>query len=284
MEKRLRALEAENIQLKTELHHLKQTFPMKKIQLIGIRMLLAALVMVSSQCKKQCTDISNPTCDNYDPCFKKVSADFKMGLTLERTSTDIRYFEVDTVYRNYAVEFVANDSTDVNYEWVIGADPDTLRTRKIEVEFPTAVEVLVRLTVRGKAGCALSTSVTKKLVVTDFNTVSDLLLGSYHGYLASNIADTFRITIREKRNPYIDGLPKGCTRKYGSEYCSQTGPFAYRDFGIGDGTSCGSPDCPTLNGWGKLEKDHSTLQLDFEYETFVGNRIVKDKFIGKKIK
>ncbi|MEN9609696.1 MAG: hypothetical protein RLZZ628_510 [Bacteroidota bacterium] len=257
---------------------------MKTIQLIGISILLIAFVMVSSQCKKECTDRSNPACDNYDPCYKKVSADFKMGLTLERTRTDIKYFEVDTVYRNFAVEFVANDSTDVSYEWVIGTDPDTLRTRKIEVEFPIAVDVVIHLTVKGKADCAISTTTSKKLVVTD-KSMSNILLGTYYGYLVSNKADTFRIAIRDKRGvPYIDGLPKNCERKWGTEYCSETGPFAYRDFGIGDGGTCGSPDCPTLNGWGKLENDNASLQLDFQYETFVGNQIVKDKFIGKKIK
>jgi hypothetical protein len=260
---------------------------MKKIQWIGISILLMALVMVSTQCKKECADRSDPICSNYDPCYKKVSADFKMGVRIERTSNiPGKYFEVDTVPLNQIVTFSAKDSADVVYQWVIGTDPDTLRSRAINIHFTFAAEVNIHLTVRRKTECGLSdggsATLNKKLVVANTNGY-DMLMGQYEGFLESKSSDIFKIDIFIGRGmPYIDGLPRGCKRDPSNRMDTEVDGLAYRDFAIGAMGFGGIEPCTGVNGWGRLEMDN-TLKLDFEYNKNDGT-IVKDKFIGKKIK
>jgi hypothetical protein len=260
---------------------------MKKIQWIGISILWMALVMVSTQCKKECADRSDPICSNYDPCYKKVSADFKMGVRIERTSNiPGKYFEVDTVPFNQIVTFSAKDSTDVVYEWVIGTDPDTLRSRAINIHFTFAAEVNIHLTVRRKTECGLSdggsATLNKKLVVANTNGY-DMLIGQYEGYLESKPSDIFKVDMVKGRGiPYIDGLPRGCKRDPATSFAAEVDGLAYRDFAIGPLSTLITEPCSTLNGWGRLEMDN-TMKLDFEYNKN-DRTIIKDKFIGKKIK
>lgn len=76
-----------------------------------------------------CWDITNPRCENYDPCFmqNEVTADFLIGYSASDTFVP---------YENYAtnglISFKALEE-DANYTWVLGAE--TLYVREFARDF-----------------------------------------------------------------------------------------------------------------------------------------------------
>lgn len=85
-------------------------------------LLILFFITSASRCKKECQDVWNPKCENYDPCFKKVSADFQMRIQFLH-DVEPQVFEVDTVVAGRTVYFTAKDTSDVQYEWVFSNDP-----------------------------------------------------------------------------------------------------------------------------------------------------------------
>lgn len=99
-------------------------------------------------CCKDCSDVCNPDCNNYDPCIctPKTNANFKMEIQAGN-----RWFEIDLISPGCPpyVRFTANDSTADEYLWEIGAD--TFQTRSCVLGcFPVKTYVPIKLTVKRK--------------------------------------------------------------------------------------------------------------------------------------
>jgi hypothetical protein len=81
--------------------------------------LLLLMIGLGSQCKKKCYDLSNPDCENYDPCFSKqaTNADFKI-----EELVGSHWFETDSVNgRLNTIRFTATQ-TAASYTWLIGSE------------------------------------------------------------------------------------------------------------------------------------------------------------------
>ncbi len=266
---------------------------MKNFNAITI-LLLIAIPFLSSCCKK-CQDSSNPECENYDPCFRKITADFKMMISVEPDDNKIYLFECDTVHSISEVTFIAQDSSEVTYEWKIGTDPTVFNTRKVVLQFDNPAVLDVRLIVRKKNPCGAANTfadtITKRLVVSS-SRFHDFFVGKYKGYLESKPSDLFTITILKATSggyegfSYINGLQRGCENR---DVPARRGSLltfgAYRDFLVGNSTDYKGDTfgpCKDLYGWGKLGKDDSSLEIKFKFYDITISKIVSDKFIGKK--
>lgn len=260
---------------------------MKKLN-VFIILFVAALSFLSSCCKV-CQDPANPDCENYDPCFKKLSADFTMGIVVQGYSGN-RYFEVDTCRKMTVITFQAKDSTDVTYEWKIGLDTTTFRDRRVDLLFEQPGVIDIRLITKRVGNCnvqPLADTVFKKLVVSDPD-LDIFFGGTYQGYIESNPNDVFDITILRDTlavDPgfYMNNIPKGCAKRTPANQENTRINFAaFRDFEFGrkDAAWEAAP-CNNTFGWGKLGKDGS-IRLD--YKKVVGREFFNEIFIGKKIK
>ena len=252
-------------------------------------LLILFFITSASRCKKECQDVWNPKCENYDPCFKKVSADFQMRTLTEALGP--RYFEVDTIMKYDAVYFKALDSTDVTYEWTIGTDPRTYTDRVVRIGFDNPTELDIKLTVKRKSGCSLTEggeqTITRHLVVVEKSAIK----GKYLGYLESKPSEKFTIEIVEPNdtlgivNYYVDNLPNGCKRtptdRGGASFL-----INYKEFDMENTIQpvvhVGS--WPEINGIGWLDKTHSILTIEYEVYNASLLKTVKEKFIGTKTK
>lgn len=79
-------------------------------------LLLFALVTNLSCCKKKCQDVTNPSCENYDPCYGKsgLSSDFKIYENLGGVGV-----EADTVWFNNPINIWAQNKRGLNLKWRI---------------------------------------------------------------------------------------------------------------------------------------------------------------------
>lgn len=177
--------------------------------------LLLGLWMVSGCCK-DCYDVCNPDCDNYNPCIctPKTSADFKMEIQAGN-----RWFEIDLISPGCPpyVRFTAIDSTADEYLWEIGAE--TFQTRSCVVGcFPRTTHVPIKLSVKRKkpnTSCHPDDkgfdSLTKYLYSADLsdkyvynnnndcsfqlpeNRTDKTIRGKFRGYNKSNPSRTFEM-------------------------------------------------------------------------------------------
>lgn len=266
---------------------------MKKVLSLLLPLFVLSLMLMSSRCKRECDDISNPDCPNYDPCFKKLNADFKMGVLVE--VGEKRYFELDTIIAGSDAIFEAIDTLDVDYEWKIGDDPTVFKTRRVNLEFPNPTRLTVRLITRHKSNCNsnLADTVEKRLVVipkTD-NYITRLF-GYYQGAYKSSPKDTF--TVRLGYNKFrtfliIDNILVGCKdlRDDFIDYHRELNAGTYKNFHVGDAyphfsNTTNYLPCVALEGWLSINKDESILTFDFKYKDKNTGVIKNEIFIGKK--
>ena len=250
------------------------------------------LLVTSFGCCKEeaCQDIWNPDCANYDACFKKVSADFKMQIKTEAL-TD-QFFEVDTITKVNAVYFTALDSTDVTYEWKIGDDPRIFTDRVVKIVFYNAAEIKVKLTVKRKSNCSTidggEQTLIKPLVIMEKSAIS----GKYEGYLESKPSEKFVIQIVEPKDSalgwsfyYIDNLPNGAKRTSVDRHNASFG-ISYRFIDIDNKIPAviSSGAFQPIAGIGQLTRDHSQLIIEYEMYSVNPAKYVKEKFIGTKTK
>lgn len=98
------------------------------------------LIPVLTGCKKDdddCSDITNPKCSNYDPCWNiQPTADFKMrGTSVGFPVAENLVAEwCDTIF-NWGVEFVADMENADSYEWYIGTEIEPRLGRSFKLGF-----------------------------------------------------------------------------------------------------------------------------------------------------
>ncbi|MEY4938028.1 MAG: hypothetical protein RIS64_4387 [Bacteroidota bacterium] len=120
-----------------------------------ILLLAMAVLGVTLQCKKKCTDQTNPECDNYDPCWnqKPTRAYFKI---LESGDDIIapKYafaYETDTIIGGYATFLAEDQGTNVEYQWKIGRE--TYSGQQVTLDFgpvPNSTTIPIKLLVKNK--------------------------------------------------------------------------------------------------------------------------------------
>ncbi len=151
-----------------------------------------------NSCKrdKDCTDPTNPDCENYNPCHnsKKLTADFDIYKIRNYRSNWIPY-DTDSIFAIDA-RFVAKE-TGMQYEWTIGTE--TINTQAVtRKNFPIGVGIPITLRVKRKDGFECHPNdifavKTRIMRVVNFN---DLRIeGCYQGANSDNPNDTFTVCI-----------------------------------------------------------------------------------------
>lgn len=77
-------------------------------------------VFILNGCCKECSDPTNPDCENYDPCHnsKPANADFTINEQINRTDF---YYETDTIYRINGTLFKPKYEAD-SITWLLGSE------------------------------------------------------------------------------------------------------------------------------------------------------------------
>jgi hypothetical protein len=77
-------------------------------------------VLFLSGCCKECTDPTNPDCDNYDPCHNSEPANADFTINEQINNSDF-YYESDTIYRINGTLFKPKYQAD-SITWLLGSE------------------------------------------------------------------------------------------------------------------------------------------------------------------
>lgn len=221
---------------------------MKKSYFLCLCLVAGAWAASLLGCKKEpCKDVSNPACENYDPCYgkKPVSAEFDiLEVTANGNSIAIRPGK-DTFIATY-LQFVASEPN-ATYEWRIGSKIYTQQS--FELNFSTApanIPIYITLKVKKQPnqGCFPDDdgvdSITRRIVPMGYK---EYAFHRYHGYRDNNPQDTFTFSIRLDSSTYETVFDN-----FHNTQCVTAGIALWNrnyhgfDFGQGEGTSnCGGP-------------------------------------------
>jgi hypothetical protein len=165
-----------------------------------ITLILFAILTLSSQCKKKCSDPTNPDCDNYNPCYgkKAVSAAFTIFEEVNVVPTfEVPYYDTDTITMNQA-RFTALEEG-AEYEWHIGSE--ILRTKSFtRSDFPQNQSIPVTLIVKKTPDTSCfpnddgADTLTRYLWKCRFFDNSKLF-GTFKGFFDNNKQDTATVKI-----------------------------------------------------------------------------------------
>ena len=191
-------------------------------------MILALLSLIFS-CRKEnkCTTVTNPKCNNYNPCYSvhSLSADFSIyendcTVGPGQNDTSWHYYPTDTIYTNCAT-FTASDSTADSVRWTIGAGSYTARSFQLNFTGQRSQPIPIRLTVyKHRNSCYPTDDTVKTLTKTLYFTDSCYALNTYSGYYDNNPLDTGTISIKTvlipasgtlKAVPILIGFIPGCS-------------------------------------------------------------------------
>ena len=107
----------------------------------------AMMFCFSNCCKTPCEDITNPECENYDPCHAQTNAAFIVIDSLGYGTNDVGHtFVTDTFWQNKYIRFRALHDN-ATYEWKIGSDPHIWTKKEFNLYFDEAAvgNISVRL-------------------------------------------------------------------------------------------------------------------------------------------
>ena len=226
-----------------------------------------------------------------------TSADFKI---YEALGWDIKVTEVansDTAVAT-SITFEASDSSSEvrSYEWMIGSDNRTFKSKNVTLEFDSrAVNswVSVRLIVKKDVNkmCFPDDDGVDTIVKRFFVVNKSLASGKFEGYCKSNPTEKFSIFIGVTPDSdgdlTIDNIPNGCTRKgsIDSHLFEPSANYRCIIFGRPNFKTDGKLNplrCQIPWGKGKVQPDGVTLIMDYQIWDPSKNQFVNDQFIGIK--
>jgi len=182
---------------------------MKLFNLLIALGFIGCLSLIQS-CKDDCSDPTNPDCENYDPCYGKESADAAFHFYKDLTTDYGEYhFQTDTieVYNDGSyidVYFKVDDKDVDSCWWTVGADSRVFTQKEFMLTFQKDDAPLLTRLIVDKSS-AKSCHPDKPVRDTFYRTLKFMPLGSsniygkYHGYFDGNTSDTGTITVLIKR-------------------------------------------------------------------------------------
>jgi len=167
-------------------------------------------VLVMQGCCKECSDATNPDCENYDPCntSKPANADFTINEQINFTDF---YYETDTIYRANGTLFKPKHEAD-SITWLLGSEV-VAQEELFRKGYPLGwIEVTMIANMRASA-CLTNEeradTVTKQFFVLpslslDSNTAkASPWWGTWEGHNTDAPNDKFTVSWG-----YIDGTPR----------------------------------------------------------------------------
>jgi hypothetical protein len=268
-------------------------------------------VLTVGACKEKCTDITNPDCENYNPCYgrtTKPNADFAAH---QWGSPGYRCYG-DTLFADgtlgWTAVFRAADTTQkgTTYKWKVGNDPRVFTDKTIFLPFGqevihTTIPVQLIVSRPSDAAClkTVSDTITKSFYFVGL--AETKVWGKYRGYLKSKPNEIFEInwyTNPADEQHYLDNpTNKGCRIQLSNIFA-----FGYKEMFVEDSRPYGgttySWDCTTMLEAGyrytwlkdlhfKVNPTNDSIKIDFTqvfYSTDIDwNNLKKHEFIGVRI-
>lgn len=176
--------------------------------------------MMLQSCKENCPcdDPTNPTCDNYDPCFGKEAANATFHYYCDlSTSYGEYHFKTDTIEMedgnaSVRVFFKVDDPNVDSCWWSVGADPRVFREKEFSLTFKIGDAPLRTRLIVDKSS-ALDCNPNDPVRDTFYRELTLMPLGSssiygtYKGYFDGNTSDTGTIRILTKRFFNVQMVP-----------------------------------------------------------------------------
>jgi len=188
-------------------------------------------VLFLSGCCKECSDPTNPDCENYDPCHNSEPANADFTINEQINNTDF-YYESDTIYRINGTLFKPKYEAD-SITWILGAE--TLHQKELfRKGYPLGSIEVTMIAKMNPSSCLTEEqridTVTKQFFVLPSPSIIDSNAsksspwwGTWEGYNTDNPNDKFTVSwgyIQESTIPgeflsYMDfaGLPKGIKKQ-----------------------------------------------------------------------
>jgi hypothetical protein len=182
-------------------------------------------------CKKECSDPTNPDCENYDPCHNSKPANADFTINEQINNTDF-YYESDTIYRINGTLFKPKYEAD-SITWILGAE--TVHQKELfRTGYPLGTIEVTMIAKMNPSACLTEEqridTVTKQFYVLpspggiDTNiTKASPWWGTWEGYNTDNPDDKFTVSwgysIGDPHlilNVVMDfvGLPKGIKKQF----------------------------------------------------------------------
>jgi hypothetical protein len=241
--------------------------------------------LLSRSChdEPKCTDVTNPSCPNYDPCYgvSPVSASFKILETIELNRGFWKDYETDTVIGGY-VKFVA-DLDGAEYKWTIGAE--TYQTKSVTLWFANVADrttIPITLIVKKQPDTKCNPNddgadtLTKRMYIRKTcKLFSFTEIYRFQGSYTDNPQDTFTMsfywdTLKQRNN--IDNLIRG-RQTQGTD-----GFKGYRQYAF-------DADLGVVYCSGRaFIKPNDSIEVNYRYSINIGDPYVSKTFLGKKIR
>lgn len=202
---------------------------MKAKYLIIIIGLLCGVVSFYS-CKKECSDRTNPDCENYDPCHNSEPANADFTINEQINFTDF-FYETDTIYDFNGTLFKPKYEAD-SITWILGAE--TVHQKELfRKGYPRGIIEVTMIAKMHPTSCLTEEqrvdTVTKQFFVLptpgsiDSNiTKASPWWGTWEGYNTDNPDDKFTVSWGyNSGDPHLIipvvmdfvGLPKGIKKQ-----------------------------------------------------------------------
>ncbi|MDX2284339.1 MAG: hypothetical protein NW241_09260 [Bacteroidia bacterium] len=233
---------------------------MKPYLLLPALLLLAACKPcddpANPECPNYCADETNPKCPNYDPCKAEtpVSAEFRI-IESDRSGflqvLDTMYY--DTFYTPDLITEAIHQHDDWTYRWIIGAGE--YEGKSTALDYSPAIygaPVQMTLIVEGPPNTACfpeddgRDTVTRVIYKRSRSIENIKILGTYHGYLNGNPADTITIGFlffpdlvnsQDEHAYKAINLKRGCSWGWGDQALS----YRKMRFSNGGSVMCDNP-------------------------------------------
>jgi hypothetical protein len=173
------------------------------------------LVMVGLPGCRECNDIKNPDCGNYNPCHGQTEANADFRILEQLISLK---FETDTILSscNTKIHFVSKYDADT-FIWTLGSETIYEKEFLRSCGWPSDEWITVQLVAIKSAyknpclpESKLRDTVNKSFFVISTNNPGYPMRGVFLGSNIDTPKDTFRVSI-SNTYPYLEGLPKGLT-------------------------------------------------------------------------
>lgn len=232
-----------------------------------------------NSCKDDCPcpDVSNPDCNDYDPCLGKSPADasFSMLLDLSMEESGEHFYQTDTIeYFSDAtqrfVTFQVDDESVDSCWWTIGKDSRVFTEKKVTLHFGEArehdIQVLLIVDKSSVQDCfsnkPVRDTVVRVLKFMPFG--SSNIYGSYFGHLDDNNSDTMTLSITQEVHQGNLQIPIARGHLFGAKSFQ----FGYVRPGWSSFGIASYPlSRPLVEGIASLDGDDVTFEFIYEHST-----------------
>jgi len=241
----------------------------------------------------QCTDPTNRSCPNFDPCLVTPAANssFVVIDTVygNQAADTTLSFVVDTVKTGENLTFRANTKRMASYEWKIGSDPQVFTEPVFELyffDFIGPVSIRLVTTAQDEYACLRPDELTDtsyyQVEIIDLGPYESPVFGKFRGTSTANPTESYEVEVLGEgedlwhsfrlfnlQTPCLDEYPIGIRLGFGYDWFVSSHSSSF-------------DRCRNIVVVGQLSEDKRTLTIAYTYDADDGKR-VHEVFTGQRI-